>query len=174
MPSEKLTFPDFEIKLVNIFGKPLNEKAKLAAIDFWNYWDDLKNGIKNNIINMNVDMLFLGMHSPKYKTYQVWNGLSIILIIVSLILFFISWKTALVFVVIALLSRYYGNVVKLRNGLSFIQELKSMLINNEPDGMISLCADYIGGTIKLKSSNGYAHWPLYPSCVIIGENKLIV
>ena len=34
MPSEKITFQDFEIKLVNIFGKPLNEKAKLAAIDF--------------------------------------------------------------------------------------------------------------------------------------------
>lgn len=163
----------FQETISEVFGQPLTNQAEEASQDFWNHWNEILHSIDDDSMHINVDMLFLSKNFPEYGRYNVWKGLSIIVLLVGLILFIFSWKIAVATLIVGIGLRFYGNAVKSRGGQRFIEELKSKIIQHETKGMAKLCAHYIAGNIQLTSNRGQAHWPAYPSCVFGGEMKFI-
>jgi len=173
MPEGKPSVHKFQEIISEIFGQPLTNQAEEASQDFWNHWNEILNSINDDSMHINVDMLFLSRNFPEYGRYNIFKGLSIILLLVGLVLLFFSWMIAVATLIASFVLRSYGNSVKSKSGQRFIEELKSEIIKNEAKGMANLCAHYIAGTIQLLTNRGQAHWPAYPSCVFGGDVKFI-
>lgn len=173
MSESKLPLQEFQETISEVVGQPLTNEAEEASSDFWNHWDIILNSIYNDLMWINVDMLFMSKNFPERGRYYAWKGLSIIILLVGFILFIFSWKIAVAILIFGFGLRLCGNAVKSRDAQRFVEELKSEIIQDETKGMAKLCAHYIAGTIQLASNRGQSHWPAYPSCVFGGEIKLI-
>lgn len=171
--SEKPSLQKFKSTLEEIFGQKLTPEAELATDDFFNSWRDLFEGLKNESIRINVDMLFLSKNFPEYGQYKGWKGLSMIIILIGLVLFFFSWKIAVAALVLGIGISFYSKIAKSSAGRKFIDEIKKELNNNPSMGMAKICTHYIAGTIQLASQYGQAHWPVYPSSVFGGDVRFI-
>lgn len=103
-----MSFDDFKSLLVNLFGQPLNQKAEVAAQDFWQNISAIADGISQGSIVINVDVLALARAFPEYNGYQVWKGLGIFVFLVALPVFIFSWKIAIGLIVGSILDFKHG------------------------------------------------------------------
>jgi len=169
-----ISFEEFKKTLEDVFGQPLNEKASLAAADFWRHMSRIRNGIRTREISILVDMLFLTRQFPEYKRYHAWKGLAIVLIPVALVAFFFHWQFGVVAVLVSFGARTYGNRIKQSDASQFASELVNGITQSDSIVPIAkICAHYIAGTIALVSHRINVHWPLYPSCVLDGTKRFV-
>jgi hypothetical protein len=174
MDKANMSFDDFKNVLADLFGQPLNQKAEVAAQDFWKNVSDISEGVSQGNIGINVDILALARAFPEYKRYQVWKGLSIIVFLVALVVLIFSWKFAIVIVVAGVVFHIIGNVQRRASGQKFISGLREAVTAGDVSkGIGNLCAQYIAGNIQLSSNLGRAHWPQLPSDVLNGQQNFI-
>lgn len=174
MSSIKPSLENFYEQIEKLFQQTLTKPARDAAEDFWNKWQELLDGISNNNIRINVDMLMLFKKFPEHTKYNQWKGFGILTTVVGIVLFFIHLFSGSIVFLLGVGLFYYSRKVKLNDGQTFQEKMKKNVIENANDnGMADLCAQYIAGTIQLVSNINSAHWPQYPSCVVTGENDLI-
>lgn len=174
MEKGKPTVSEFKEQLESHFGQSLNSRADEAAEDFWNYWELFSNSVKNQDLNPLVDFLYLGINFPEYKRFHAYKGLGKILIVVGLITLFISWKIGVVILVIGFFANTYGDKKKRMDGQQFYDDLMSAITTNPNEqGFSKLCSYYIGGIVKLVTSNGEAVWPQHPSNAVTGDHTTI-
>jgi len=174
MTNVNTSFDDFKNVLADLFGQPLNQKAEVAAQNFWENISALSDGVSRGSIVVNVDVLALARAFPEYKTYQVWKGLSIIVFLVALPVFIFSWKIALGIVVASVVCHTIGKMQRRVSGQRFVSNLRAAIIAGDVStGIGNLCAQYIAGNIQLASSLGQAHWPQFPSDVLTGQQNFM-
>lgn len=165
---------EFIERLQELLGQPLNDRAALAAEDFLRHMDAIRAGITSNQIRIGVDMLFLALNFPEYKRYHVWKGIGWILLPVSLVTFFFSWKISVSIIAASFSFFELGNYKRHSDGRRFQEKLvKGASTTNDPDGMAIICAHYIAGSIGFLTPSFRASWPLYPSTVFSGEHRFI-
>jgi len=161
-------------QITNIFGQPLTSMAEKAAEDFWDHWEEMLQGFSTDFIKIRVDMFILGTHLPKYKRHYPWQGLGGFIFLCSLVILFFSWKFSVLGLMSSFLLLGYANHIKMSSARKFQEGLVNGVIeNNMREGMATICAQYIAGTIQLRSIDGQATWPRYPSCVLGGETRII-
>lgn len=174
MDIQKPLLPKFKEQLGAIFGQSLTSAANLAAEDFWENWSAIFEGISNDWITVQPDMLFLSKNFPEYGRYHIWKGLSLIIFLAGIILLFFYWQAGVCLLILGFGLNYYSKYKRGSDGRRFVKNLRKEVIQNpQSKGMAKLCSNYIVGTIQLSSSKGDAHWPQYPSNIITGEIKLI-
>ena len=164
---------EFIERLQELLGQPLNDRASLAAKDFFRHMDAIRAGINSGEIHILVDMLYLSLQLPEYKRYQAWKGIGGILLPVALVVFFFSWKIS-VFIIGA--SSFFFALSSYKchsDGRSFTLELVKGAKEGGLDDMAKICAHYIAGTVGLSTSTFEAFCPLYPSTVFTGEHRYI-
>ena len=116
----------FQETISEVFGQPLTNQAEKASQDFCDHWNEILSSISDNSMRINVDMLFLSKNFPEHGRYNVWKGLSIIVLVVGLIFFIFSWKFAVATLIVGFVLLFYGNAVKSRGGQRFVEELKTL------------------------------------------------
>lgn len=174
MREANMSFNDFKNILADLFGQPLNEKAEMAAQDFWQNITPISEGILQGSISVNVDVLALARAFPEYKTYQVWKGLAIFVFIFALPIFIFSWKIAIGILAASILCHAIVNVQRSVTGRKFVSNIQAAIsTRNVSEGITNLCAQYIAGNVQLSSSLGRAHWPQAPSDVLTGGKNFI-
>ena len=174
MTNVNMSFEDFKNILADLFGQPLNQKAELAAQNFWQHVSAISSGVTQGSITINVDVIALARAFPEYKTYQIWKGLSIPVFLVALIVFVFSWKLALGIVVAGVVCHAIGNMQRRVTGRKFVSDLQGAItVGDISKGIGNLCAQYIAGNVQLASSFGRAHWPQFPSDVLNGQQNFI-
>lgn len=174
MTNENMSFADFKNLLADLFGQPLNQKAEVAAQDFWQNVSAISEGVSQGSISINVDVLALARAFPEYKTYQVWKGLSLIVFLVALPVFIFSWKIALGIIIASVICHIIGTMQRRVSGQRFVSDLRAAIKTGDvPTGIGNLCAQYIAGNIQLASSLGQANWPQFPSDVLTGQKKFM-
>lgn len=174
MNSQKPSLQKFQEQIEAVFGQSLTAAASLAAEDFWRNWFAFFDGISNDSIILNPDMLFLSRNFPEYRKYRFWKGLSLIAFLAGIILLFFYWKAGVIMLLLGVGSNFYSKFKKVADGREFIQVLREEVMQNPlSKGMAKLCAHYIAGDIQLASANELAHWPQSPSNVITGGIKFI-
>lgn len=165
---------EFIERLQELFGQPLNDRAALAAEDFFHHMDAIRAGITSGQIHIGVDMLFLSLKFPEYTRYQAWKGIGWILLPVALIVFFFSWKISVLIIAASFFFFVLGSYKRHSDGQRFQKELVAGVSNkSDQDGMAKICAHYIAGTIGFLTPSFQAHWPLYPSTIFTGERLFI-
>ena len=174
MAENKPPLTEFTRQIEDIFSQPLTPAASIAADDFWQNWTDLVEGVSENSIRVNVDMLMLGIKFPDHGKYHIWKGLGIVVSLIGIILLLFIWQVGIIFLIIGFSSRLYGGYVRNKGGREFTDALiRDVRQKPSSNGMANLCAHYIAGTIALVSVYGRACWPQYPSCVISGKLNFI-
>jgi len=174
MSNVNMPLDDFKSLLSELFGQPLNQKAEVAAQDFWQNILAMADGISRGSISINVDVLALARAFPEYKGYQVWQGLAILMFLVALPVFIFSWKIALGLIVGSIVVYFIGNIKRRIMGQKFVSGIQSAVAAGDMvKGLGSLCAHYIAGNVQLASGLGRAHWPQLPSNVLTGEQNFI-
>ncbi len=174
MTNANMSFADFKNVLADLFGQPLNQKAEVAAQNFWQNVSAISDGVSRGSIAINVDVLALARAFPEYKTYQVWKGLSIIVFLIALPVFIFSWKIALGIVAASVVCHTTGNMRRRVSGQRFVSDLRAAITAGDVStGIGNLCAQYIAGNIQLFSSLGQARWPQLPSDVLTGQQNFI-
>ena len=174
MLSTKPPLQKFKEQIEAVFEQSLTSAASLAAEDFWGNWPAIFEGISNDWITVQPDMLFLSKNFPEYGKYNIWKGLAIIAFLVGAILLFIYWQAGVSLLLLGIGIKYYSKHKKVSDGGRFVNSLRKEVIQNpQSKGMAELCSHYIAGTIQLSSDKGEAHWPQYPSNIITGEMELI-
>lgn len=174
MMEVNMSLDDFKSVLADLFGQPLNEKAEVAAQDFWQNISAISDGVSQGSISINVDVLALARAFPQYKTYQVWKGLAILVFVVALPVFFFSWKAALGVLAASVVCHAIGNVQRRVTGQKFVSDIQAAIAAEDVSkGVGNLCAQYIAGNVQLTSGLGRAHWPQPPSNVLTGEQNFI-
>ena len=174
MSNVNISFYDFKILLSDLFGQPLNQKAEVAAHDFWQNISVISDGISQGSIAINVDVLRLAHAFSEYKGYQVWKGLAIIVFLVALLVFIFSWKIALGLIFGSVVVHTIGNIQRRKTGEKFVSDIQlAVAVGDMSKGLGNLCAHYIAGNVELGSGLGRAHWPQLPSDVLTGKQNFI-
>lgn len=175
MTKEKPGLDEFTRQVEHFHGgQSLTPAAAIAAEDFWVYWDALSELISSNSMQVNVDMLRLGLLVPQFKQYQTWKGLGILLALLAFILLFFVWQVSIVILLVGVGVYFYGNHIRHTHGEQFSIDLINEAKRNPMDmGMANLCANYLAGIIELASESGRAHWPQHPSNAVTGDTTLI-
>lgn len=174
MLSTKPPLQKFKEQIEAVFEQSLTSAASLAAEDLWRNWSAIFEEISNNSIIIKTDTLFLSRNFPEYGKYHIWKGLALISFFAGIVLLFFYWQTGVIIMVIGVCSNFYSRFKKVTAGKKFTEDLRKEIIQNPLSmGMAKLCAYYIAGIIQLSSDKGKAHWPQYPSNVIIGEIEFI-
>lgn len=174
MDTQKPSLKTFQEQIEAVVGQPLTPAADLAAEDFWRNWSAIFEGIANDSIILNPDMIFLSRNFPEYGRYHIWKGLALIAFLVGIVLLFFYWPAGVILLLVGVGCNFYSKFKKVADGKKFIEELRKEVIQNLlSKGVAKLCAHYIAGTIQLASANGQAHWPQYPSDVITGDKNFI-
>lgn len=174
MNNMNMSINDFKNLLTDLFGQPLNQKAEVAALDFLQNISFIAEGISQDSIIINVDVLSLARAFPEYKTYQVWKGISILLFIIALPIFIFSWKIALIIIAAGIVFHVIGNLKRRVTGQRFVAGIKAAIVAGDMSrGLGNLCAQYIAGNVQLASDIGRAHWPQIPSDVLTGKQNFI-
>ena len=174
MTQVNMSLDNFKSILADLLGQPLNEKADVAAQDFWQNACAISEGVSQGRITIHVDVLALARAFPEYKTYQVWKGLAILVFLIALPVFIFSWITALGILAAGVACYAIGNMQRRVSGQKYVLELKTAVVAGDVSkGIGNLCAQYIAGHVQLASSLGQAHWPQYPSNILTGEQNLI-
>ncbi|MCF7981915.1 MAG: hypothetical protein K9K86_08015 [Pseudomonadales bacterium] len=174
MTELNMSLDDFKSILTDLFGQPLNDKAEVAAQDFWQNVSAISEGVSQGSIAINVDVLSLARAFPEYKTYQVWKGLAILVFVLALPIFIFSWQIALGILVASAVCHAVGNMQRRVTGQRFVSDIQAAITAGDVSkGIANLCAQYIAGNVQLASSLGQAHWPQRPSDVLTGKRSLI-
>ena len=174
MTDVNMSLDDFKRLLTDLFGQPLNQKAEVAAQDFWENVSAIADGVSQGSISIHVDVLALARTFPEYKTYQVWKGLAILAFVVALPVFIFSWKIALGILAASVLTHAIGNAQRRVTGQRFVADIQaSIAAEDMAKGLGNLCAQYIAGNVQLASSLGRAHWPQFPSDILTGQQNFI-
>ncbi len=169
-----MSLDDFKSVLSTLYGQPLNEKAEVAAQDFWQSASAISEGVSQGTIAINVDVLALARAFPEYKTYQVWKGLAILVFVVALPIFIFSWKIALGVLAASVACHAIGNMQRRVTGQRFVSGIQAAIAAGDVSkGIGNLCAQYIAGNVQLASSLGRSHWPQKPSDVLTGQQNFI-
>ena len=172
MSNVNMSFDDFKILLVNLFGQPLNQKTEVAAQDFWQNISAMADGISQGSIVINVDVLALARAFPEYKGYQVWKGLAIFVFLVALPVFIFSWKIAIGLIVGSIVVPAISNIHRRNTGHKFVSGIQlAVAAGDMSKGLGNLCAHYIAGNVQLASGLGRAHWPQLPSDILMGKQN---
>ena len=174
MTEANMTLDDFRVVLSDLFGQPLNQKAEVAAQDFWQHVSAIADGVSQGNIAIHVDVLALARAFPEYRTYQVWKGLAILVFLIALPLFLFSWPTALGVLAASIICHAIGNMQRRVSAQRFVSRLRAAIAAGDVSkGIGNLCAQYIAGNVQLASSLGRVHWPQLPSDVLTGHQNLI-
>ena len=174
MNPQKPSLQQFQKQIETLFMQSLTSTANLASKDFWENWSKFYEGISKNSIRINVDMLFLSRSFPEYRKYNVWKGLSFIILLVGIILLFFYKQVGIILLIFGVSCYFYSKDRKITDAKKFANGLRKDIMENPfSKGMAKLCAHYIAGIIQLASANQRANWPEYPSNVITGEKSFI-
>lgn len=174
MNIQKPLLPMFKEQLEAIFGQSLTSVANLAAEDFWGNWSAIFEGISNDWITVQPDMLLLSKNFPEYRKYHIWKGLSLITFLAGIILLFFYWQAGVCLLILGFGLNYYSKYKKVSDGRRFVKDLKKEVIQSpQSKGMAKLCSHYIAGAIQLSKGFNQARWPQYPSTVITGMIRFI-
>ncbi|MBW2664223.1 MAG: hypothetical protein JRD93_20165 [Deltaproteobacteria bacterium] len=174
MSNVNIPFYDFKRLLSDLFGQPLNQKAEVAAHDFWQNISAMADGISQGSIAINVDVLALARAFSEYKGDQVWKGLAIFVFWVARLVFIFSWKIALGLIFGSIVVHAIGNIQRRNTGQKFVSGIQSAVaVGDMSKGLGNLCAHYIAGNVQLASGLGLAHWPQLPSDVLTGKQNFI-
>jgi len=174
MDIQKPLLTKFKEQLEAIFGQSLTSAANLAAEDFWGNWSAIFEGISNDWIMVQPDMLFLSKNIPEYRKFQIWKGLSLIAFLIGVILLFFFWQIGVCLLILGFGFNYYSKHKRVSDGQRFVKNLrKDVTQNPQSVGMAKLCSHYIAGTIQLSKGIIQAHWPQYPSNVLTGIIRFI-
>lgn len=114
-------------------------------------------------INVIIDQLVL-KKNDSVKKYGLFNGLSVILILVAIICVFFSWKTSLIILFISFALKKYAKSVLRKGG----KEIENMLHNNfligdYNEALTMLFYMFANGQIALQTKNGTSVLPQMPS-----------
>lgn len=168
----KKNYQDFILLLEKQFG-PLTPQAEHCAEDFYENYDLLISKFKDNSIQLFASSNVLAQKLPSQNNtkYQTFNGLTILLVIVGIILFFFNWKIALLAIAISFCSKYYSNYLKNKNSTNFTDNIMKKISQNEFDGFFDIAQYYIAGIIQIRTNLGSAHLPLLPSSALTGTEN---
>ena len=140
MINANMSLADFKDVLGDLFGQPLNQKAEVAAQNFWQNVSAISDGVSRGSISISVDVLSLARAFPEYKTYQVWKVLSIIFFLVSLPVFIFFWKIALGIVAASVVCHAIGNMQRRVSGQRFVSDLRAAITAGDvAKGIGNLC-----------------------------------
>lgn len=170
MANTKPQFEEVKKQIERTYNQNLKTEAEIAARDFWENWNQLREGLRSGEIKILIDSLFLSRRFPEYGRYQKWRGASISLVVIGIIVAVFRLEIGIPIVIVGILGFPLANYIKQKDGNKFTRELLQKVTREPPtNGMVELCGHYIAGIVALSSENGYSQWPLYPSCVLTGE-----
>jgi len=174
MDGNKISLDQFISLLEDKYGQPLSPLAKIGAEDFWKYLEKINDGILSDKIDMTIDMFSIAQAFPEYGSHKIWKGLSILLIIIAIPLFFYNWVIGATFIGLGGVVKMVGNIVLRSNGQRFVREIVEAMRNkNVQSGLRNLCAYYLSGMVQFSSERGSSQWPHFPSNVITGIQATI-
>jgi len=174
MDKAKPSLEEFRADIEALFGQRLTGAAMRAAEDFWNNWSSFSSLISARALAVHVDALRLSQNFPRYRQYNVWKGVGILIFIVGIVVFWFSWKIGAPIAALGGGFYYWSGRVKFNYAKEFTENLiREASLNPSSRGYAGLCANYIAGIIQIVSPSGSAHWPQYPSNVISGERTFI-
>jgi len=130
MNIQKPLLPKFKEQLEAICGQSLTSAASLAAEDFWENWSAIFEGISNDWITIQPDMLFLSRNFPEYGKYYIWKGLAMIAFLVGAILLFIYWQVGVSLLLLGSGINYYSKHKKVSDGRRFVKNLRKAEVAN--------------------------------------------
>lgn len=160
-----------EKRFPKIFSKPQNV---ITIFDFYDNWKHFQTGIKNNSLSILVKPEYFKKTSLQCEREFLWKWLSILVIAVGAVMFFINLMAGLLLLIPGGISYYLVSEMKKIVSDSLVQEFTERVMNGKNfEALIDLTISYISGTIKFSSPHGSSKWPQYPSCVFTGQKRII-
>jgi len=170
----KPTYEEFKDVLEESFDQKLTSDADVAAKDYWENWDQLRDQLGDGSISVNVDALALGQKLPEYRKHHPIKGLAKVVFVGGIVTLFFNWKIGLGVIGLGIVINIYGSTVQTNTSSDFTADiLRNIKDNNLKEGMVTLCSHYIAGTIELSGIQGNAHWPQHPSNVLTGQTGFV-
>jgi len=165
---------EFKANIEAMFGQSLTGPASEAAEDFWKHWSSFSSLIAQRSLAVHIDALRLGLNFPQHKHYHVWKGAGKVAVLLGIVSVWFLWQLGAVLIAAGIALHLWGGRLMFNDAKDFAEELmKEATLNPSDGGYARFCANYIAGTIQLVSPGGSAHWPLFPSNAVTGEQSFI-
>ncbi|TDE46981.1 hypothetical protein E0I26_02525 [Flavobacterium rhamnosiphilum] len=166
--------PNIETYLKHLkenFGENLTPQVQQVAADFVeNHEEYSEMFLKNKIsIISSASRLADATGNPEYSKHHKFNGLSIVLILTSIIFLFFSWKTTIILIVLSIIMKLISKSLKNKSNFNYTKLIYDELANDIDSGILKVCVNYCAGIVQLQSSKAKAHLPILPSACITGE-----
>jgi hypothetical protein len=153
------------------FSQPQNI---ITIFDFYDNWKHFKSGIKSNSLSILVEPEYFKKNSFQNNREYLWKSLSVLVMAVGAVLFFINLMAGLLLLIPGGTSYYLVDQMKKTSSERLIEELAERVINGKNfEVLIDLTISYISGIIAFSSPHGSSKWPQYPSCVFTGQKRII-
>jgi ABC-type multidrug transport system fused ATPase/permease subunit len=104
-----------------------------------------------------------------YSKHKIFDNLSIILFLLTLILVFFNWRYALFIFLLVLLLKFISYLIKKNTVKNFNSKLYKTLEVNIDDGIETIFINYCAGIISLSTIKATAFIPILPSTCISGK-----
>jgi hypothetical protein len=163
---------DLIIRLEGKFGKLIPAAEHCAEDIYENYGSFIDSIISKKItIVASPNLLASKLPDPKYSKYRIYVGISVLLVVASIITMFFNWKVGIGLIAASFIIKRVSTSLKIKYSLEFSGQIFSKFSNDPDEGMFDICQYYIAGILQLSSEKGKAHLPLLPSYALTGITK---
>jgi len=175
MEKKNLTINEFLGQMEKRFPKMSSKPQNIITVyDFYDNWNHFKSGIKSNSLSILVEPEYFKKTSLQNEREYLWKWLSILVMAVGAVLFFINLMAGLLLLIPGGITYYLVDGMKKTASERLVQELTQRVIAERSfEVLVDLTISYISGIIAFSSPHGSSKWPQYPSCVFTGQKRII-